>query len=54
VLYEVELLVRGGGPEISALDAVALLADLAFFANDGGAALLAEGRIGQHQIKTKS
>ncbi|MEJ2630491.1 MAG: hypothetical protein P8011_14860 [Acidihalobacter sp.] len=42
MLHEVELLVRGGGPEIVALDAVALPADLALLADDGRAALLAE------------
>ena len=51
VLHEVELLVRGSGPEVVALDAIALLADPALLAHDGGTALLAEGRIGQDHVE---
>ena len=51
VLEEVELLVRGGGPEVVALVFLLLGADLAVFANDGVAAFLAEGRVGQNHVK---
>ncbi len=52
MLHEIELFVRGGCPEVLALDGVALLADLAVLADDGGAALLAEGRVGEHHLET--
>ncbi len=51
VLDEVELFVRGRRPEVAALDDVALTARLALLAHDGGAALLAERRIGEHQVE---
>ena len=54
VLDEIELLVRSGGPEIVALDRVAFLADLALFSDNRRAALLAEGRIGQHHVEARA
>jgi len=42
MLDEVELLVRGGGPEVVALDGVAFLADLALLATPWAAWMLAE------------
>ena len=50
VLDEVELLVGGGGPEVLALDDLSL-AGLAVLGDDGGAALLAEGGIGEDHLE---
>src|SRR5512143_383712 len=54
MLDEVELLVRCRGPEVLALDNIGLPGYLSVLGNDGGAALLAEGRIGQHDIEPVS
>ncbi|HZL44698.1 MAG TPA: hypothetical protein VFC28_00595 [Opitutaceae bacterium] len=52
VLEEVELLVGGRGPEIlPVVDEVVLLL-LTFLVGEGHAALLAEGRIGEHVVET--
>ena len=51
VLDEVELLVAGGGPEVVAHDGLRLALGLALFGDEGDAALLAEGRIGQHHVE---
>jgi len=48
---KVQLLVAGGGPEVVALHDVFLGGGLAVFAHDHRAALLAEGRIGQHHVE---
>ncbi len=48
---KVQLLVAGGGPEVVALHDVFLGGGLAVFAHDHCAALLAEGRIGQHHVE---
>ena len=50
VLEEVELLVRGRGPEVVAVDHQRFLRGVALLVHDGDAALLAEGRIGQHDV----
>jgi len=51
VLDEVELLVAAvGGPEIAALDIDLFFLRFAIVVDDGDAALLAEGRIGQHHV----
>ena len=50
VLEEVELLVRGGGPEVLAVVGQFVLLLLALLVGEGHAALLAEGRIGQHVV----
>jgi len=50
VLEEVELLVAGAGPEIVAVDDERFLGLLAGLVDDGDAALLAEGRIGQDDL----
>src|SRR3712207_6350717 len=47
VLDEVELLVVGGGPEVLALVGYVLLLQSAFFGDEGDAALLPEGWIGE-------
>jgi hypothetical protein len=52
VLQEVQLLVRGRGPEVVALVGLFLLRDLAFLAHDGDAALLSEGRIGEDDVES--
>ncbi len=46
MLDKVELLIGGGGPEVLPLDNFRLLGGLAVFADNGGAALLAERGIG--------
>ncbi len=51
VLDEVELLVAGGGPEVVAHDGLRLALELAVVGDEGDAALLAEGRVGQHQVE---
>lgn len=51
VLDKVQLLVGGGGPEVLPLDDVLLHVDLAVLADDGGGALLAEGRVGEDQVE---
>ena len=51
MLHKVQLLVRGGRPEIIALHALLLFTDIAIFSDNGRAALLSEWRIGQYQIK---
>src|SRR3990172_4638546 len=54
MLDEVELFVGRRGPEVLALDDIGLPGYLAVLGNDGGAALLAEGRIGQYNIEPVS
>src|SRR3990172_2445268 len=51
MLDEVELLVAGRGPEIVAHDVLRLTAYFALVSDKGNAALLAEGRIGQHHVE---
>ncbi len=51
MLDEVKLLVRGRCPEVVTFDDVPLLGDLAFFADDGRAALLPERGIGHHDVE---
>ncbi len=51
VLDKVELLVAGGGPEIVALVGQGIPLGFAFAVDNGHAALLAKGRIGQHHIE---
>ena len=51
VLEEVELFVRGGGPELVALVFLLLGADLAVVADDGVAAFFAEGRVGEDHVE---
>ena len=51
VLQEVQLLVLRGRPEILPFVAVFFLFQVAFLVDDGDAALLAEGRIGQDQAE---
>jgi hypothetical protein len=48
---KVELLVAGGGPEVVALDGVLLGAVRPSSPTIIGAALLAEGRVGQHHVE---
>jgi hypothetical protein len=50
VLEEIELLVAGARPKIAAVDDERFLRGLACFVDDGDAALLAEGRIGQDDV----
>ena len=50
VLEEVELLVARGRPEIVAMHDERLFLFVAGFVDDGDAALLSEGRIGQHHL----
>ena len=50
VLEEVELLVARAGPEVVAVDDERFLRCLACLVDDGDAALLAEGRIGQDDV----
>ena len=50
VLEEIELLVARARPEIVAVDDERFLGGLARFVDDGDAALLAEGRIGQDDV----
>ena len=50
VLEEVELLVAGGGPEVVAVDGERFLGLLAVGADDGDAALFAEGRVGENDV----
>ena len=49
-LHEVELLVAGAGPEIGAIDGQRFATGLARVVDDGDTALLAERRIGQHDV----
>lgn len=51
VLEEVELFVAGGGPEVGALVFLFLGGDLAVVADDGVAALFAEGGIGENHVE---
>lgn len=48
MLDEIELLVRGGGPEVRAAVGDGLLVGSAFLVDHGDAALLTEGWIGDH------
>ena len=50
MLQEVELLVRGRSPEVVSVDDERFFARLARLVDDGHAALLAEGWVGQHQL----
>src|SRR5437588_7900762 len=50
MLEEIELFVAGAGPEIVAIDDKRFLGRFARLVDDGHAALLAERRIGQHQV----
>ncbi len=52
MLEEIQLFVGGGGPEVFPFDNIRLLGGLAVFADNGGAALLAERGIGQDNIET--
>jgi len=54
VLEKVELLVGGGGPEVLAAVGLGLAALLGPAVGDGDAALLAEGRIGEHNVHAHS
>ena len=51
MLDEVELHVADGGPEIIADDHQRLALGVTFFVDEGDVGLLAEGRVGQHQIE---
>ena len=53
MLYEVELLVRGGGPEIWAVVGERLPAGIALRVDDRDRRLLAEGRVGDHDLRQR-
>ena len=51
MLEEIQLLVLGGGPEVLPFVCLILLLQIPLFVDNGNAALLPEGRVGQHHRK---